>query len=147
MERDEDDFLVTKRMMRKLWPRWVCPPELGAALNAAWSKRDQATMRECIGRHRLVREYTPDVTAIDSAYSVARQAAATAVQCSRTPTVDHESVQTWADGVVQSATPEELAYCQTRLRLIRIQTDTPSQRRMAAAAIEWVRQAKQQDSK
>ena len=146
MERDGDDFLTTKRMMRKLWPRWVCPPELGATLNAVWAKRDQAIMRECIGRHRLVREYTPDVTAIDSAYSVARKAAAPAKYIQAT-TVDQQSVQTWADRVVESATPEEIAHCQTRLRLIRIQTDTPSQRRMAAAAIEWVRQAKQQDDK
>lgn len=145
MTNHDTDFLETKRMMRKLWPKWVCPPELGATLNAAWAKRDQATMRECIGRHRLVREYTPDVTAIDSAYLAARRAAAP-TQYVQASTVDQQSVQAWADRVVSSATPEEIAYCQSRLRLLKIKTDTPTQRRMAAAAIEWVRQAQQQDN-
>lgn len=63
-----DDFLETKRLMHKLWPKWKADDELGRLLNERWGQLRQDKLRDAVRQHRLVRNVTPDVTAIHKEY-------------------------------------------------------------------------------
>ena len=63
-----EDFIETKRLMQRLWPKWKADEELGRLLNERWGQLHQDKLRDAVRQHRLVRNVTPDVTAIHKEY-------------------------------------------------------------------------------
>jgi hypothetical protein len=63
-----EDFIETKRLMQRLWPKWKADEELGRLLNERWGQLHQDKLRDAVRQHRLVRNVTPDITAIHKEY-------------------------------------------------------------------------------
>lgn len=63
-----EDFIETKRLMQRLWPKWKADEELGQLLNERWGQLHQDKLRDAVRQHRLVRNVTPDITAIHKEY-------------------------------------------------------------------------------
>jgi len=63
-----EDFIETKRLMQRLWPKWKADEELGRLLNERWGQLHQNKLRDAVRQHRLVRNVTPDITAIHKEY-------------------------------------------------------------------------------
>ena len=63
-----EDFIETKRLMQRLWPKWKADEELGRLLNERWGQLHQDKLRDAVRQHRFVRNVTPDITAIHKEY-------------------------------------------------------------------------------
>lgn len=121
-----DDFIETKRLMQRLWPKWKADDELGKILNERWGQLHQDKLREAMRQHRLVRNVTPDITAIHKAYCKItgtaengydgrQDAVRTRTEVVTGPTAqEYAEWDEWAAGIMASATPQEIAEAKAR---------------------------------
>ena len=140
-----DDFIETKRLMQRLWPKWKADDELGKILNERWGQLHQDKLREAMRQHRLVRNVTPDITAIHKAYCKItgitengydgrQDAVKTRMQAVTEPTQQElEEWDAWAAQVLSTATEREIAAVKERLGL------EPQTDRVLAVAVDHCR--------
>jgi hypothetical protein len=117
-----DDFLETKRLMQRLWPKWKADEELGRLLNERWGQLRQDKLRDAVRQHRLVRNVTPDITAIHKEYcKISGEDAGThernhelrRTQCAREEwagpsPAEREADERWARDMLATATEAEI---------------------------------------
>ena len=121
-----EEFIETKRLMQRLWPKWKADDELGKILNERWGQLHQDKLRDAIRQHRLVRNVTPDVTAIHkeycamtgsttSGYRGQREAARTRTETVTGPTdAEYAEWDAWAASIMATATPDEIETAKER---------------------------------
>ena len=138
-----EDFIETKRLMQRLWPKWKADEELGRLLNERWGQLHQDKLRDAMRQHRLVRNVTPDITAIHKAYCKItgitengydgrQDAVRTRNETVTGPTAEeYEEWDAWAAGIMETATNGEIETAKERYA---VKTD-----RLLAVAIDHMR--------
>ena len=138
-----EDFIETKRLMQRLWPKWKADEELGRLLNERWGQLHQDKLRDAVRQHRLIRNVTPDITAIhktyckitgttDNGYDGRQDAVRTRNETVSGPTQqEYEEWDAWAAGIMATATKDEIETAKERYA---VKTD-----RLLAVAIDHMR--------
>lgn len=121
-----DEFMETKRLMARLWPKWKADDELGKILNERWGQLHQDKLREAMRQHRLVRNVTPDITAIhktyckitgvtENGYDGRNDAVKTRTEVVTGPTAaEYAEWDAWAAEIMATATPDEIETARER---------------------------------
>ena len=137
-----------KVLMTKLWPKWKPTPEQGALLNEKWSQVKQDKLRDCIRNDAMRSMRYPNIPAIHKEYCKitgeenVQIAARTEVERTRKvlkscqpPTAEeYADWERWAEEVLATATPAELAAVPERLGI------NPNTKRVLAVAVNWCRE-------
>ena len=137
-----------KVLMKNLWPNWKPTTELGTLLNARWCNLRQDKLRACIENNRMTSHKEPNIAAIHKEYCKitgeenVQIAARTEVERTREvlkscqpPTAEeYADWERWAEEVLATATPAELAAVPERLGI------NPNTKRVLAVAVNWCRE-------
>lgn len=148
MNADAITWPDNKILMCDLWPKWKPTPAEAALLNKRWGDLHQDKLRICIENNRMVRNQIPDISAIQAEYERITQtqynqvAANGEIQRTREvlkscqpPTAEeYADWERWAEEVLSTATPAELAAVPERLGI------NPNTKRVLAVAVNWCRE-------
>lgn len=145
---DQSNWIDNKKLMLALWPKWKPTPEQANLLNERWGQLQQDKLRECIRNNAMASTRVPNIAAIhreycrvsgqDKTHDVGQAEVSrtrTALQdCQPIPAEEYADWERWAEGVLSTATPDELAAVPERLGI------NPNTRRVLAVAVNWCRE-------
>jgi hypothetical protein len=142
---DSTGFMDNMALMEALWPKFTMEKEVRDIVYEKWQHFHQDKLRDCIRQHRLERDSKPDIAAIHKRYcAISGQDRTTPVMDARRTrreanaiagpsTAELEAWDHWAEDILATATPEEIATVRERVSL------TLSAPRILAVAVDWHR--------
>lgn len=138
-------FLENMALVAELWPKFQMDKALRDIVYEKWQALHQDKLRDCIRQHRLERDSRPDIAAIHKRYcAITGQDRTTPVMDARRTRreanaiagpspAELEAWDHWAEDILATATPEEIATVRERVSL------TLSAPRILAVAVDWHR--------